>query len=1306
VETDRNLLFGVLAMQSDLLTPQQFAEACSAWAARKDHPLADLLVERAWLNANQRAVVELLLHAKLQKHRGDVKAGLVEVATDAVRRSLAGIDDPEVQQSLAPPTPPPQGHVLLSTADYVPDGRDRYTLSRLHATGGIGRVWLARDARLGRDVALKELRPERAGQPTIWGRFLREAQVTGQLEHPGIVPVYEMGRRPDDQAPFYTMRFVRGRTLAEASRAYHQRRRRGAAGRLDLRELLTAFVSLCQAVAYAHSRGVLHRDLKPQNVILGDYGEVMLLDWGLAKVTGQPDAGDEAAALVPAPVALAGERPRDETVPGQVLGTPAYMAPEQAEGRLDLLDASTDVYGLGAVLYRVLAGEAPFTGSDTTAVLRRVIHEPPAPPHSVVSEVPRALEAICLKALAKRPTDRYATAQSMADDVKRYLADEPVSAYRDPWTTRLTRWGRRHRTLAASLAVAAVAALAGSAAVLGVQARANGELDAKNGELAAKNGELAEQQAEVEARFALALRAIATFHTGVSEDVLLKNDQLWELRTKLLKEAAGFYADLEKLLADKSDPKSRRLLAEAYMQLAEVAEKIGDKTEAAAVLRKALALRRELARANGADLEARLALAHNLGMLARQLKSMGDMPGALAFYQERFDLAMALEQEAPTDAVRAQVAKSYHGIALMQAERSKFAEALEGYEKARAIRQQLTDAHPTDTELQNYFADAYRDSGFALEQMGKMQDSLIAHRKARAILQKLVEAHPTVADFKSAVAISHTHIGAVLHQTGKQAEALKAFGEAGDLRQQLTKAYPAVTEFQNDLASTHYWVAIVLEQTGKSADARREFEAARAIWQKLADDRPAATGFQGDLAERLGSMGEMLDRLGKPAQALKAFQAARDNHQKLAEANPSVPQYRINLAKSHGRIGQLLEQTGKPDEALAEYTQARDISQKLADADAADTRFQDFLAKGYGSTASVLMQTGKPDEAMKAYENERNIVQRLVDANPSVTSFQQTLGSTHHTIGLVLMGTGKPAEALRANERARDVRQKLADACPDVTEFQSDLGASHNNIGVVLERAGKLTEALRAHERARDVRQKLADADPAVPRYRIDLATSHYNIGVLLTKAGKLNEALRAYTKAGDIVQQIWDANPSIIQLGSRLGDILNQFGRRHGRLKQFPEALAALDQSLQLHKMLADARPNIRAYASQLSLSYATRGAVHVQAGHPAKAGIDLRRAVELWDKAGVLDRATHIERARALALLAGLGSEPKSGVSASEAAAFAEQAVAALREAIDAGWAKVAELNLADFDALRPRDDFRKLVHELAAKTKSPPP
>ncbi len=204
-------------------------------------------------------------------------------------------------------------------------------------------MWLARDASLGREVALKELRPERAGQPVVWARFLKEAKITGQLEHPGIVPVYEVGRREDDKSPFYTMRFVRGRTLDDAAGAYHERKARGEAGPLELRELLTAFVGVCNAVAYAHSRGVIHRDLKPQNIVLGDYGEVIVLDWGLAKVMDEAE-GDSAAAAVELDENVGAD---SRTIDGQVMGTPAFMAPEQAEGRLDLLDARTDVYGLG-----------------------------------------------------------------------------------------------------------------------------------------------------------------------------------------------------------------------------------------------------------------------------------------------------------------------------------------------------------------------------------------------------------------------------------------------------------------------------------------------------------------------------------------------------------------------------------------------------------------------------------------------------------------------------------------------------------------------------------------------------------------------------------------------------------------------------------------------------------------------------------------------------------------------------------------------------------------------------------------------
>jgi len=413
VDTDRNLLFGVLALQADLLDADHFIKACTLWTTRKETSLPSLLIELGWITPTDKADVERLLERKLKKHGGDPKAGLADVANH-IKRSLAALQDEDIQRSLVG-LPEPDNLTTIETVDLVPSSQERYSLIRLHASGGIGRIWVAHDGELGRDVALKELRPERAGQATHTARFLQEARITGQLEHPGIVPVYELAFRPDDRQPFYTMRFVKGRTLSEAARAYYRNRVRGQAVALDLVALLNAFVTVCNTVAYAHSRGVIHRDLKGQNVVLGDFGEVVVLDWGLAKLVGRLQGESDFPSLVSDP----DEGGKvDLTIQGQTIGTPAYMAPEQAAGRLDSINQHTDIYGLGAILYEILTGSPPFTGSDTREVLRKVQEEQPLPPREFWTEVPPALENICIRALAKRPTDRFTSASEMAQEVQ------------------------------------------------------------------------------------------------------------------------------------------------------------------------------------------------------------------------------------------------------------------------------------------------------------------------------------------------------------------------------------------------------------------------------------------------------------------------------------------------------------------------------------------------------------------------------------------------------------------------------------------------------------------------------------------------------------------------------------------------------------------------------------------------------------------------------------------------------------------------------------------------------------------------
>lgn len=452
---DQNLLFAVLALQTYLIDKDQFAEICAAWAARKEVPIGILLLEHGWLKPEEKQEVDRLLERMLKKHGGDVRQSLGAAAGSEVRDIIRTLGDSDIRNSISS-LPAAAGYVLVETLNAPSEQRTRYSLTRLHGQGGLGKVWVARDNDLNREVALKEIRPEQAGHPEAWRRFLKEAQVTGQLEHPNIVPVYELAKRPEDNQPFYTMRLVRGRTLREAI-AEHHRKPDYAVERY---RLLTAFISICNAIGYAHSRGVIHRDLKPENVILGGFGEVIVLDWGLAKMVDGQEDGD-----LPG-VAVSEQAQAQSTLAGKALGTPAYMAPEQADGRLDQIDTRTDIYGLGAILFEILTGQPPHHGPDTASVLRGIIHGDTPRARDAVRRAGRAggdsplsapalnihiaIDAVCAKAMAKRREDRYAKASDLADEVQRFLADEPVHCIPDPLPVRLARWSRKHRTVVTS----------------------------------------------------------------------------------------------------------------------------------------------------------------------------------------------------------------------------------------------------------------------------------------------------------------------------------------------------------------------------------------------------------------------------------------------------------------------------------------------------------------------------------------------------------------------------------------------------------------------------------------------------------------------------------------------------------------------------------------------------------------------------------------------------------------------------------------------------------------------------------------
>lgn len=465
-ESDRDLLFGILSLQSGLIEQPDLIAALQCWSREGSRPMAQILVERGALTEDDRAMLEGLVQRQVEK-RG--RAAERSLAADRVVSMLddrllrAARPDRDMKDSLSDFSPrengdaPGPGDLTIGVrVGAEPDQEEpldwsfklgqttseggRFRLLRHHARGGIGVVFVALDSELHREVALKQIQPQHADDPTSRARFLIEAEVTGRLEHPGVVPVYGLGSN-DQGRPFYAMRFVRGQSLKEAIESFHradlQPTRDPAACTLALRQLLRRFIDVCNAIAYAHSRGVIHRDLKPANILLGPYGETLVVDWGLAKVVGRDDPTPQPAAEITLrPSAHSGS---SETQAGTAIGTPAYMSPEQSEGRLAQIGPASDIYSLGATLYCIVTGKAPFGDGDLDDILARLRRGEIDPPRQVNPRVPAALEAIVFKAMAVRTADRYPSAHALAEDVDRWLADEPVAARREPFKERARR---------------------------------------------------------------------------------------------------------------------------------------------------------------------------------------------------------------------------------------------------------------------------------------------------------------------------------------------------------------------------------------------------------------------------------------------------------------------------------------------------------------------------------------------------------------------------------------------------------------------------------------------------------------------------------------------------------------------------------------------------------------------------------------------------------------------------------------------------------------------------------------------------
>lgn len=500
------LIAALLAHQAGLLTSQELSQIVTQWASQPTSDLDEILRQVAQIDAGTVELLKQIAEGQLKQHQGSVADTIGTIYQQTAAKAVSALP-PQLQATLRKTVGDDLWATLvqsrssastksLEDTQRVAGRVDRYSKLRPHAQGGLGQVFLALDEELNRHVALKQIQDRFAVDPDARQRFILEAEITGGLEHPGIVPVYGLGVQADGQ-PYYAMRFVRGESMADAISALHNKQSDLSQRMFSVRKLLGRMVDVCQAIAYAHSRGVVHRDIKPDNIMLGTFGETLVVDWGLAKLTDPPsgqttnELGDltsglqlpttKDSALTDDVSSPAGndclediEQPlrpssasAEMTYQGSVKGTPAYMSPEQAAGNTDQIDQRSDIYSLGATLYAVLVGRPAIitheSGLQLTLdeVLQRIRDHRFSPPREAAAWIPKPLAAICERAMAARPEDRYATPLQLSDDLERWLADEPVSAYRESPTERMRRWIKRHQTLAASAAMIVLASLVG-----------------------------------------------------------------------------------------------------------------------------------------------------------------------------------------------------------------------------------------------------------------------------------------------------------------------------------------------------------------------------------------------------------------------------------------------------------------------------------------------------------------------------------------------------------------------------------------------------------------------------------------------------------------------------------------------------------------------------------------------------------------------------------------------------------------------------------------------------------------------------
>ena len=1063
--SDRELLLGALAFQNDIADVSQLEQAKEQSMRDTDRSFTDALKAIASLDSKSIATLEQLADLKVSRADGNTHETLMKTVGSAPRVKNALFNFGPLDESQDGIS---QENGATVAAEELPTS-DRYELGKVHGRGGLGQVWRAKDRYLAREVALKEILPSAAQITEVNDRFLREAKITGQLEHPGIVPVYDIGRLSDEEQPFYVMRFVDGETLDDRIKQYHEFPKGSEKATLLLRDLLGAFVGICNAIAFAHDKNVLHRDLKPQNVILGNFGEVSVLDWGLARLI---DSDEE---NIGEGVGVADLDQIEKTAAGTVMGTPAYMAPEQAQGKLDELTTKTDVYALGTILYQILTGRPPFNERKYDSLIQRIIEQAPASPRQLNSAVAAPLSAICLKALEKKPSDRYETATEFANDINRYLADEKVHAYSESIGEQVSRWMRHHRTLVTSVAAAMVVAIAGLsiASVLLNAARnreslakqriasqksaieransqlesTNQQLETSNEQLGQANKKLVDANQKVERSLKDARDAIDNWYTLVAENKELKNSpRSSAFRKQLLNKAGDYY---EKFLKELPDNESLKLsAAESNVRLAIIKLELEPGLAAVPYFEKAEKAYVSLLEKDPDNRDLNIALAGVLN-----------------------DKSAAYNQVDQT---------------------KKSEECLSGVEKIYA---KLVADSPDDKLLQRKMATVVANRGEIYLKLNKARDSINCFDKAMKIYQKLADE-----DFESARTLRE--MGQCRYRRGVaylRLQNLKAgledFKQAKSIREELLELDPSDPKFRKDLLNMSFDYGNLMMQLNQFKNAESTFVKAVELAEGLSADFPDVPTHYWALATAYGNLARVQSILKKLDASLESFKKAIQVTEELVKQHPEVPSYQAQNANIAINYGIALAHLAKTEPAIKQFEYAANIYDRLVKN---HPEIQAYASNLLNTRSNIVAMYFKDNKLKKSYDMGTIVIEdckKFIQRWPDTPDFRETLGGLYSSRASAGSQIKDKSEGAADFKEAMNIRQKLATEYPDNMGYLKDLAESYNNYGIFLTYVRDTEEARKFLEKAVATRQQIANAQPTNVGAATDVAVSTFALG-------------------------------------------------------------------------------------------------------------------------------------------------------------------------------------------------------------------